>query len=339
MPTAGYFWIEGTYLHYIDASGVERGQEGTVTGASGTAGYLWIEGNYIHYIDASGDERYLPYSALTDTGTGGYLWIEGDWVHFIREGGTEAYWHTDTAHSNSADHSNIAHSNLTDHTNTVHTNSTTHSNIAHGDTLWSDWDNHGDNSGCFLAGTKISMADGSLKKIEDIEIGDNVLSFNSQNQLISASVSKLLSRSADCYFLLKTENHQVNVTEEHPFYIGKGFKKIKESLIGDEIYVLENKKLVPEKIVRKDLIKKQVKIYNLKVEISQTYFANGFAVHNKDPWADYDDWSETPHVDVGSEWSDHADIAYIDWDDHSNVAYVDSSDHSNSVHVDAPVAL
>ena len=32
--------------------------------------------------------------------------------------------------------------------------------------------------GCFVGGTQISMADGSKKAIEDIQLGDLVLAFN-----------------------------------------------------------------------------------------------------------------------------------------------------------------
>ena len=309
MPTSGYFWIEGTYLHYIDGSGLERGQAGTTTGATGTAGYLWIEGYNIHYIDASGNERYVPYSLIGGAGTQGYLWIEGNWVSYINETtDVKTQWHANTAHTDT-------------HANTAHTD--THANVAHTDThtdTHTDSYPYSDYPGCFLAGTKISMANSSSKKVEDIEIGDRVLSFYSKNKLTSASVSKLFSRLADHYYLLKTENHEINVTEEHPFYIGEEFKRIKEFSIGDKIYVLESGKLVPEKIVHKELIKKQVKIYNFRVEESQTYFANGFAVHNKH---------------IPSDWSNHSNVAHSNWT--NSVAH---SNWTNSVaHVDKPGLL
>ena len=276
MPTSGYFWIEGTYLHYIDGSGLERGQAGTTTGATGTAGYLWIEGNWVSYINETTDVK--------------------------------TQWHANTAHTDT--HANVAHTDT--HTDT-HTDSYPYS----------------DYPGCFLAGTKISMANSSSKKVEDIEIGDRVLSFYSKNKLTSASVSKLFSRLADHYYLLKTENHEVNVTGEHPFYIGEEFKRIKEFSIGDKIYVLENGKLVPEKIVHKELIKKQVKIYNFRVEESQTYFANGFAVHNKH---------------IPSDWSNHSNVAHSNWTNsvaHSNwTNSVAHSNWTNSVaHVNKPGLL
>jgi cysteine-rich repeat protein len=136
---------------------------------------------------------------------------------------------------------------------------------------------------CFLEGTEISMADGSSKNIEDINIGDRVLSF-SEDKLTTESASKVFSSLTDYYYILKTENYEVNVTGEHPFYTGEGFRTVKELLVGDKIYVLEDGELIPEKIIHKELVKKQAKIYNLTIKGTQTYFANGFAVHNKLPW-------------------------------------------------------
>jgi len=122
MPTAGYIWIEGVRLHYIDSSGNERSQIGTITSATGDPGYLWIEGDNIHYIDSGGDERYLPTSHIGTAPTlEGYLWIEGDWVHYSAEtDADEKYWHEDT-HGDS-------HGDLTQHYDAPHT----------------DWDDHDD---------------------------------------------------------------------------------------------------------------------------------------------------------------------------------------------------
>jgi len=110
MADPGYIWIEGTSVHYIDADGAERAQEGTTTGATGSKGYFWIEGDYIHYIDDDGDERFLPYAHVgTDPSEPGYIWIEGDWVHYSAEiNADEKVWHSD------ADHSDIAHADWTE---------------------------------------------------------------------------------------------------------------------------------------------------------------------------------------------------------------------------------
>jgi len=42
-------------FRYIDADGIKRAVQSTKTGDIGNSGYLWVEGTYLHYIDANGD--------------------------------------------------------------------------------------------------------------------------------------------------------------------------------------------------------------------------------------------------------------------------------------------
>lgn len=118
MPTASYIWVEGTALHYIDASGFERAQVGTLGAGTGTAGYIWIEGDSIHYIDASGNERYLPFEHVGTDPTGeGFTWVEGDWVHYSAQtDADEKIWHTDIVYEDSHDdsHYDIPHTDYLD---------------------------------------------------------------------------------------------------------------------------------------------------------------------------------------------------------------------------------
>ncbi|UCD07620.1 MAG: PKD domain-containing protein, partial [Candidatus Aenigmatarchaeota archaeon] len=136
-------------------------------------------------------------------------------------------------------------------------------------------------SPCFLPGTEIRLADGSVKNIEDIEIGDGVLSFGEDGVVVS-TVAEFYSSESNYYYILGIENHEVGVTRQHEFYIGNGkFRAVKDLTFGDEIYVLGNRGVVPERIVHKELIEEPVKVYNMRVGGTPTYFANGFAVHNK----------------------------------------------------------
>lgn len=349
MATSGYFWVEGTKLHYIDSSGTERSREGTKSGATGqTAGYVWVEGDYIRYIDNSGDERYLPYSALTATGDSGYLWIEGDYIHYIREGQDhEDVSHSNTPHSNTphsdSDHSDISTSSWDDHSNITHSdvlwqNKSDHSDVSHSDVAYSDVA-YSDVAACFLAKTEIIMADNSVKNIENIKTGDKVLSFHKPKQIPSASVSEVFTHSSNHYYILKTEDQEVKVTQEHPFCTPNGFTKVKQLSVGDKVYISTNQKLVLEKILYKKLIRKQIKVYNFQVDKSHTYFANRFAVHNKPPEHSDIIHSDASHSDISSsDWTDytdtpHSNVAASDWSDHSDVSHSDA-DYSDSAHSD-----
>lgn len=64
MPTEEDYWVEGDYLHYIDASLDERRILGSTTGLGGKiAGQICVNtkspmlGTHLCYIDSSGNER------------------------------------------------------------------------------------------------------------------------------------------------------------------------------------------------------------------------------------------------------------------------------------------
>ncbi|UCC92151.1 MAG: hypothetical protein JSV39_02050, partial [Candidatus Aenigmatarchaeota archaeon] len=132
----------------------------------------------------------------------------------------------------------------------------------------------------FLAGTKISLPFGT-KNIESIETGDYVLSFEN-GEVTSRKVSFALPpHPSDHYYVLRTANREVEVTENHEFFTPNGFRKVSEISEGEEVYVLENGKLSKEEIIFKGIVLGEVDVYDFGVEGTHTYFANGFAVHNQ----------------------------------------------------------
>jgi hypothetical protein len=74
---------------------------------------------------------------------------------------------------------------------------------------------------CFLAGTMITMADGSRKPIEDIRAGDWVLSFDGQGILKPGRVSRTMTN--DVRIIL--DFHGTFVTPGHVFYCAGGTYK------------------------------------------------------------------------------------------------------------------
>ena len=73
---------------------------------------------------------------------------------------------------------------------------------------------------CFPAGTKINMADGSLKNIEDIEIGDYVKSYNIKEKRAVATVVthvKELIREG----IYDINDGALRVTDDHPLFVIK----------------------------------------------------------------------------------------------------------------------
>lgn len=139
---------------------------------------------------------------------------------------------------------------------------------------------------CFIAGTKISMSDGSYKKIEDVKVGDTLIGSN-------GNINKVLKLKPSPHRGLK---YSINgsdyfVTEGHPFMTLKGWSafnpklamKINPSLhisilqVGDFI-VKDNSY---EEVLTIGATDTDEDVFNFELDGSRDYFANGFLVHNK----------------------------------------------------------
>ena len=152
---------------------------------------------------------------------------------------------------------------------------------------------------CFVAGTKISMANGSIKNIEDVLVGDKVKSVDPETmQTVDKTVTRtLVNPPSDQLLSITFSNGIVNTnTKIHPYWVkGKGWSSVDPTTykgregfsavplaVGDECQVLENGKLVPLTITNiKMLPSLAVPTYNFSVEETNCYFANGILVHNK----------------------------------------------------------
>lgn len=147
---------------------------------------------------------------------------------------------------------------------------------------------------CFPAGTLISMADGSLKNIEDVKIGEKVLSYNGK-RIVKSNVLEIESPVRDnLYEITFNDGTKLDLTREHPIYTKKGWESINPSEtlkensnldvnilnVGD--FVLNSNLNFVEISSIKDISKGNIQTYNLK-EISKTnaFFAEGYLVHNK----------------------------------------------------------
>ena len=135
---------------------------------------------------------------------------------------------------------------------------------------------------CFPAGTKIRMADGTTKGIEEIEEGDYVLSFDEKtNKLISKRVvATRITGYKDVYEFKTISGQKVTCTNNHPVYTRQGWKFICEA---DDIATLNTKTgTYYHESLLGSRYKGFAKVYNLEVEDTHTYIANGFIVHNCD---------------------------------------------------------
>ncbi len=151
---------------------------------------------------------------------------------------------------------------------------------------------------CFVAGTKVLMGDGSEKNIEDVVVGDEVISFNETT--LQNEVKKVIGLKTPIHNdLVRYEfANQTSVTStfDHPFYVGdlelasfapfltnKRYeigKEVRQIKVGDLVYLPTNK----SKTAIKDIIEldaNDTQTYIITVEDNHNFYANNILVHNK----------------------------------------------------------
>ena len=172
---------------------------------------------------------------------------------------------------------------------------------------------------CFTPDTKLTLVDGTQKEIQDLAIGDELLSMRMPNaqteeehpiiasdvaysdycivelgesELVSAKIINMFFDFADTYFLI---NGEIKVTGEHPFFVKvpEGFYLPTKGQSSEEFWAWEyvrnlevgqimydkNMKEVPIDTIEE--IEEEIEIVNIDVDTNNTYFAEGILVHNK----------------------------------------------------------
>ena len=123
------------------------------------------------------------------------------------------------------------------------------------------------------------MADGSLRPIESLAVGDEVRSFDfAASKLVTSRVSRVHSRRAPGYVLL---NAGLKVTEKHPFAVGPdtwkeaGLLQAGDKVIGNSFTEIKSAERVTTSI----------DVFNLSVDGTRTFYVtdgtNVYLVHNK----------------------------------------------------------
>ncbi len=131
---------------------------------------------------------------------------------------------------------------------------------------------------CFTGETLILMADESYKPISEVELGEYVLTKESESSanLIRAKVTKKDEHLVRNYMLI---NGLLKVTPEHIVFVNGNWKAVGKIEKGDELIGAGGNKIIVESIIPiKESV--EIKVYNLEIEKYHTYFAGGFYVHN-----------------------------------------------------------
>lgn len=96
--------------------------------------------------------------------------------------------------------------------------------------------------GCLLGDTLIRMADGSCRKLRDVQIGEQVMGSDGA----AHTVENTWSGPEESYYILKTEKgREVKTSPSHPFLTETGWKKAADLQPGDNMKVTDV--FVPER--------------------------------------------------------------------------------------------
>jgi predicted lipid-binding transport protein (Tim44 family) len=138
------------------------------------------------------------------------------------------------------------------------------------------------NKGCFLPDSLILRADGTEMPISTVQPGDMLLAFTTDGRIVKTRVHNVLHLEVNEHVILKTDRTTLNVTLEHPFYVGEGtFKTLDVLHPGDNVIAWDGRSLVPQRIESIEKVSGPVTVYNLQTDQPHTFFVGHVAVHNK----------------------------------------------------------
>ncbi|MEA2054152.1 MAG: PKD domain-containing protein [Candidatus Thermoplasmatota archaeon] len=130
---------------------------------------------------------------------------------------------------------------------------------------------------CFLAGTQITMADGSHKNIKQVEVGDMVKSFDN-GSIVIGEVTEVYSHNPsempEYYMVI---NDKLRVTPNHIIYVNNEWIPARNITEGDELLGEHDETVIVTSVER---VQEQAPTYNLEIQSYHTFFADGILVHN-----------------------------------------------------------
>ncbi|TGL69369.1 polymorphic toxin-type HINT domain-containing protein, partial [Leptospira kmetyi] len=168
---------------------------------------------------------------------------------------------------------------------------------------------------CFTAGTLVHTKTGT-KKIEEIEVGDQVLSWDEESGEKSyKTVTELFVHDINQLFDVEmNDNETFHTTWNHPFWVvnERSWVKVKDLKVGDIVQLKDGSEVPISKISSYSVSMTQV--YNLEIEKNHTYYVgeSGVLVHNyegdNDAMSRINDALDNPSSDVKDTTKDILDL-------------------------------
>ena len=149
---------------------------------------------------------------------------------------------------------------------------------------------------CFDAGSQVLMADGTTKNIEEIAVGDEVISLNEETgEFISQRVTRTVVKhnSDDLVYVNLSNGTRIGMRAYHPLLTTEGWKSLRPELaetmmeagmkvemieVGDTLIGYEENVTIVSIETRPEI--ENYDTYNFSVEGFHNYIVNGVVAHN-----------------------------------------------------------
>jgi hypothetical protein len=131
-------------------------------------------------------------------------------------------------------------------------------------------------SSCILKGTPVATPTGP-RPIQDLRIGDKVLSRSSKGEMGDSTVTDIRSADVDGHLvLILSDGVELSCTGEHPIAVGDQWIRAKLLRVGDEVTCHDKIR----KLVEIKTVSQPATVYDITVEPHHNFLANGVLVHN-----------------------------------------------------------
>lgn len=150
---------------------------------------------------------------------------------------------------------------------------------------------------CLNKGTKVTLENGALKKIEYIEINDKILSYNFNKKVTEiASVEKTAkSHHSTINRLIFSNGEVIECTTDHPIYTNSSgwcsvdFNQtlinydiqVGQLKVGQKCLMFINKRLALITLISIDTLFGEFEMFDISGGKNHCFFANGILVHDE----------------------------------------------------------
>jgi hypothetical protein len=133
---------------------------------------------------------------------------------------------------------------------------------------------------CFVPGTRVLMADGTRKPIEQLSIGDIVQSYDRASDLLKPT--KIVQTFTSDHIQYYIINRGLRATARHPLLTSEGWKYVSDLKVGDRLRSARG--LIDVRRIEKVKRPEVIKVHNLSVEKRYNFLVSDglddFVAHN-----------------------------------------------------------